>query len=385
MTTKKRAQRGSGTVFEDKARSRYIGQIVIDGKRHSVYGRTKTEARAKISALLKASGSPDKPAESRLTVAEVVDQWLTRDLAGRDRAPSTVDRAYWAAGHIKKLIGKKRAAALTVRQVDDMLDQLADGGLSRASISKIQQTLSQALKFAVRRGELTRNAAADATLPPSAPRTIARRSLAPDQARTLLATLRTEHNGALFALSLLLGLRPGEATGAYWDDITGNVLNVTRAVRLTKGRAEVVDDLKTSAAKRTVEMPPDLTAWIGEHRRDQLAERVAATMWVDERLVFASPRGNVLSPPNVRRQLADICERIEAARVEADPEGTPFPTIKPNELRHSCASLLSDEGVPNELIADLLGHTTTRMVDETYRHRLRPVVAVAATATWAAG
>ncbi|MFT4616859.1 MAG: integrase, partial [Halioglobus sp.] len=59
--------------------------------------------------------------------------------------------------------------------------------------------------------------------------------------------------------------------------------------------------------------------------------------------------------------------------------------IRPNELRHSCASLLSDEGVPNELIADLLGHTTTRMVDQTYRHRLRPVVSVAANATWAGG
>jgi len=72
----------------------------------------------------------------------------------------------------------------------------------------------------------------------------------------------------------------------------------------------------------------------------------------------------------MRRELAAICRRAQV------------PAVRPNELRHSCASLLSDEGVPNEEIADLLGHTTTRMVHQTYRHRLRPVVDIAARARW---
>lgn len=55
---------------------------------------------------------------------------------------------------------------------------------------------------------------------------------------------------------------------------------------------------------------------------------------------------------------------------------------RPSELRHSCASLLADMGVANEQIADLLGHTTTRMVERVYRHRLRPVADVATKAGW---
>ena len=54
----------------------------------------------------------------------------------------------------------------------------------------------------------------------------------------------------------------------------------------------------------------------------------------------------MLSPSNVRRELAAICQGAGVTLVTA------------NELRHSCASLLSDIGVPNEQIADLLGHTT---------------------------
>ena len=44
------------------------------------------------------------------------------------------------------------------------------------------------------------------------------------------------------------------------------------------------------------------------------------------------------------------------------------------DLRHSACSLLSFFGVPNERIADILGHATTRMVDEVYRHPLGGVL-----------
>ena len=37
-----------------------------------------------------------------------------------------------------------------------MLDALADGGLSRASLVQIHSTLGQALRFAVKRGDLSR-------------------------------------------------------------------------------------------------------------------------------------------------------------------------------------------------------------------------------------
>ena len=46
-----------------------------------------------------------------------------------------------------------------------------------------------------------------------------------------------------------------------------------------------------AGSARDIEMPAELIAWLGEHRRDQIAERLAATSWKDERLVFASSSG----------------------------------------------------------------------------------------------
>ncbi len=39
---------------------------------------------------------------------------------------------------------------------------------------------------------------------------------------------------------------------------------------------------------------------------------------------------------------------------------------------------MSDAGVPLERIADQLGHATTRMLEQTYRHRLAPSVSAGA-------
>ena len=187
-------------------------------------------------------------------------------------------------------------------------------------------------------------------------------------------TLSGERNGALYGLCLLVGLRPGEAAGLFWEDLdldaTPPTVNVTRGVRRETGGSVVTDDLKTGSSKRTIEIGSDLAQWLRGHRQLQLEERLAAPRWLDDRLVFTTPTGHVTDPAKLRNDLAAICERANV------------PKTRPNELRHSCASLLSDEGVPNESIADLLGHMSTRMVDSTYRHRLRPVVSVAAQATW---
>ena len=52
--------------------------------------------------------------------------------------------------------------------------------------------------------------------------------------------------------------------------------------------------------------------------------------------------------------------------------------VTPYDLRHSATSLLSTSGVPPELLADLLGHTSTRMVERFYRHPVTPTISVAA-------
>jgi integrase len=380
-----RRTKGTGSIDYDDKKRTYRGRIKLKGKTYTVYAQSKTATQTKLNAIIAAGGKPTPAGhpvtatgDTGQTVAELVKEWQAKDLASRDRSPGTVARIGFDAKHVTKWIGTIPVAELTTRQVETMLEGMAGEGLARITCSKALNTLSQSLKWACRRGELSGNVAEYAVIPASAPRTKVRNVLTPDDARTLLEALRGQRNGLMFAMSLRLGLRPGEAAGLHWDDISINangvtLINVTRAARTVQGVTEIVDDLKTSSAKRTIAAPPDISAWINEHRKAQNVERLAAKTWVSDQIVFTTNRGTVLTPPRTRKQLTAICTD---AGIEP---------VTPNELRHSCASLLADMGVANEEIADLLGHTTTRMVDQTYRHRLRPTVDVAVTADWVTG
>ncbi len=137
-----------------------------------------------------------------------------------------------------------------------------------------------------------------------------------------------------------------------------------RSVRLERGAARVVEDLKTSPSFRTIALPGPATEELHRQRRAVAEMKLAARAWVtqDADLVFPTVNGGPWNTKNAREELARTCR-------DAD-----LPTVRPNELRHSCASILSERGVPLELIADLLGHTSTRMLDQTYRHRPRRAV-----------
>jgi integrase len=137
-----------------------------------------------------------------------------------------------------------------------------------------------------------------------------------------------------------------------------------RAVRLERGTARFVDELKTDASYRTIALSAPAKAELRRQRSAVAEMRLASRTWVvdDPGPVFPTVNGGPWNPVNARAELAHICT------------DNGLPVVRPKALRHSCVTVHSERGVPLELIADLLGHTWTRMLDMTYRHRPRRAV-----------
>ena len=123
-------------------------------------------------------------------------------------------------------------------------------------------------------------------------------------------------------------------------------------------------DTKTEKSRRTLELPGLTAEALREHRARQAKERLAAgPLRQDHGLVFASQAGTPLDASHVRRSFKAITRRASLGE-----------NWTPRELRHSFVSIMSDNGVPIENIADLVGHASTAVTEEVYRHQLRPVI-----------
>ncbi|WP_254402371.1 tyrosine-type recombinase/integrase [Streptomyces sp. AC555_RSS877] len=85
--------------------------------------------------------------------------------------------------------------------------------------------------------------------------------------------------------------------------------------------------------------------------------------WSATGRVFTTRTGEPLDAANVRRDFKAIVKRAGLK-----PEWTP------RGLRHSFVSILSDNGVPLETIALLVGHSSQATTEAVYRKQLRPVI-----------
>ena len=150
----------------------------------------------------------------------------------------------------------------------------------------------------------------------------------------------------LWLVMLTLGLRKGEALALHWEDLDleGGTVRVHRSLQRLRDadpdpitgtrRGRLVERQTTKTGEESVlPLPAVLVTDLEEHRRTQLKERLASSVWVTPELVFTTRVGMALEPRNVSRAWAAICE---AAGV---------PPVRVHDMRHTTASLLLEQGV----------------------------------------
>ena len=364
-----RRDRGEGALYQESASGRWVGRIVVDGNRHKVTARTKTQAAAKLRALRRQaeSGLPVTPGD--LTVATLLADWSRKALPNRNLEPATVTmhRANIAVMTGDDL-GRRRIRTLTPEQVAAFLERRSELGRARRTLAGYRTTLRLALGWAERRGVVARNVASVVELPATARSAKSGRTMTAEQARAFLAAAEDSPLSAMWTTMIYLGLRPGEAAGLSWGDIdeTNGVVHIRQGRKIDERGAAVVGTLKTTYSIRSLDAPPAVIVALRSHQRRQARDRLTAgALWANpDDLAFTSRSGRPTHPTHVRNEFARIIERAGLG------DGW-----TPNMLRHTAASLMADAGMPIEEVADQLGHRDTRMASLHYRHRIKPTVA----------
>jgi len=82
-------------------------------------------------------------------------------------------------------------------------------------------------------------------------------------------------------------------------------------------------------------------------------------LYEDQGLVFATQRGTLVNPSNLRKQsFAPLLEKAQ------------LPTIRFHDLRHTCATLLLSRNISPKIASEVLGHATIAITLDTYSHVL---------------
>ncbi len=367
-----RKTKSRGSVFYDKRRGCWIGCIAtgtnLNGvrQRRSVRGSTEHEARQKLRQI-EAEMVLGKPVTNgSIRLGHFLEEWLITTIEPNCLSQNTAASYRGIVKHhLIPTLGKQRLRDLTVLDVDQLLNQKYEAGLSGSTVQRIRMVLVKALRHAERRDLVNRNVAALTDLRRATRRE--GRSLTPEQARQLIAASLDHPLGVTVQIGLYLGLRPGEVLGLQWSDIDfeERTLSVRRSLKRENNQLRFGPP-KTNGSTRTLKMSVQLISALHQHSKYQQRQReIASELWQDYDLVVATEIGTPVDPSNTRRAMNEFCANAGIGH------------WSPNELRHSFASLMSLSGAPMEEVADAMGHVDTRMTSQVYRHNLKSVVDVA--------
>ncbi|MEV4020611.1 site-specific integrase [Nonomuraea angiospora] len=357
----------------------YTGAISLgfgpDGKRQRLKrkAKTKTAVKDKLIKAVKALEAGVSASET-YTVRDAVNDWLSKGLKGRSENTVTKVRIL-AETHVIPGLGKIKLQHLRADHVDEWLDQLA-GKLATTTLREIHSVLKRAIRQAQARDMVLRNVAELVTTPTGTDGRPSK-ALTRQQAEAVLKSAEVSELHAYVVISLTTGVRTEEARALRWDHVVAWIPSLKtwhpvtevgfkhRKFAIYVWRADREGgDTKTRKSRRTLELPKLAAQALRQHHTRQAVLKLkAGEAWKDHQLVFCTSVGTPLNASNVRRAFRKITKRAGL--------GTAW---SPRELRHSFVSIMSDQGVPIETIADLVGHAGTSVTEAVYRHQLRPVI-----------
>lgn len=321
-----------------------------------MYGGTREEVRRKLARALGAQEAGGLADGRGLSVGEFLDQWLNEVAKPSVRAWTFRGYEVHVRRHIKPVLGRVPLERLEPVHVQSLMNRKLAEGLSPKSVRYLRGTLRTALNQALRWGLVARNAASLVDGPRVERPEIL--PFGPEEARRFLAAVKGHRLEALYTVALTMGLRQGEALGLRWQDVDLQMgyMRITKQLQRVSGVFELVDP-KTSRSRRTIVMPPMVSASLRDHRERQQRERPSpAAEWNQFGLVFTRPDGHPLDGTVVTHQFHRVLD------------GAHLPQRRFHDLRHSCATLLLAQGVSARVVMEILGHSQIAITMNTYTH-----------------
>jgi integrase len=360
MARRKQVRRPcEGTVYR-RSDGRWVCEITLeDHNRKQYYFKTEKEALEKRRIVLNELAQGILATGPQQTVKQFLEYWLEDVYKASVRLTTFRNGSILVRKHLIPALGHIKLQKLTAQQVQSFYAKKLKDGSTASRVRNIHATLHTALEHARRMKLISMNVCSDVELPRQ--RQSEQQPLTPEQARSLLQTVREHRLEGLLTLALATGMREGELLGLRWSDVDldNGRLWISRTLTYMTGHGFVEGEPKTARGKRNIMLPQFVVDTLRRQHVSQLEKRLAVgTAWVDRDLVFPDEDGDFLVSVTLLRRFRRLLK--EAG----------LPRIRFHDLRHSAATLLLGMGVPAKVVQELLGHSTISITMDVYSHVL---------------
>jgi integrase len=347
-----------GTVSPFPQRGGFRGKVVLNGKPHYAYGKSRNVVHKKLRTLRSEADKGLAIGDQKWTTGA----WLEEFVAGRakiGRKPGTIqDYRYYLDYYLIPHLGRIPLKELRRPKLQGFVDQLVkEKILSALTIRHCVQKLRTALTHAVAAGIIETSPAAVLDLP--AVLKTKKNPYSLEEVKRFIESVIDHRFRALFTFSITTGLREGEALGLRWADV--NLEAGTIEVNNTLHRRDWVwhfESTKSESGTRTIKLTSLMMNLLAQHRESQRAERLlAGDAWQDYGVVFATHKGGPLGARNVFRD-------YKKAQKQANLRKQTY-----HDLRHAAAKLLIESGAMTlSEVSKFLGHAGIQITSDYYLH-----------------
>lgn len=316
--------------------------------------RMLQEARGKFRA-------PDKRDKK---FADFLEYWL-EEVEKPNIKPITYSGYCYNINKVIVPYFRKKDISLTELTHKD-LEQFYSEQLKRVkatSVIRYHANIRKALKYAVRMDFIPSNPADNVDRPKK--ETFVGSFLDVHECDALYHAAKGTKLEMAVIMGVVYGLRRSEVVGLKWSavDFRSNTVTIrhTATEFSVEGKFQVItaDTTKTASSHRTLPLIPQVRAWLlqlkaKQEENMQLCGRSYCKDYLD--YICVDDFGRLIRPNYISRTFGNFLK------------ANGFRQIRYHDLRHTCASLLLDAGVPMKGIQEWLGHSDFTTTANVYAH-----------------